>query len=203
MSGIYVGDEGDLSSDVSIISNLITGNGTHDRLDHGIYFGHGNGGVVANNVAVGNIAVGLKIAPEANHMIVTQNTVVRNGYAGIIVGGELGWSSNDDLIVNNVVTSNKGWGIRSYWERSVGSGNVALRNLVFANTEGAFWFPRGGMVARESIRADPRFASPNNYRLRAHSPAINRAIRAYSMRVDYAGRARTSKGGPDLGAYER
>jgi len=203
MSGIFIGDEGDLSSDVNIVANYIAGNGTHERFDHGVYFGHGNGGLVANNVVVGNIAVGLKIAPEANHVIVTQNTVVHNGFTGVIVGGELGWSSNDDLIVNNVVAGNEGWGIRSYWEQSVGSGNLALRNLVFANAEGSFWFPGGGLVQRESIRANPRFVSTSNYRLRADSPAVNRAIRQYSMRVDVAGRARTSRGAPDLGAYER
>jgi hypothetical protein len=203
MSGIYVGDEGDLSSDVNIIANYIVDNGTHDRFDHGVYFGHGSGGLVANNVVLGNIAVGLKIAPEANHVIVTQNTVVHNGFNGIIVGGELRWSSNDNLIVNNVVVDNAGWGIRSYWEQSVGSGNLALRNLVFANAEGPFWFPGGGLLERESIRANPRFVSANNYRLKANSPAIGRAIRAYSMRADFAGRARARRGAPDLGAYER
>jgi hypothetical protein len=136
-------------------------------------------------------------------VIVTQNTVVRNGFNGIIVGGELRWSSNDNLIVNNVVVDNAGWGIRSYWEQSVGSGNLALRNLVFANAEGPFWFPGGGLLERESIRANPRFVSANNYRLKANSPAIGRAIRAYSMRADFAGRARARRGAPDLGAYER
>jgi hypothetical protein len=203
MSGIYVGDEGDLSSDVSIIGNYIRGNGTHSRFDHGVYFGHVDQGLIANNLVARNIAVGLKIAPEANNVIVTQNTVVGNGYAGIIVGGELSWSSNHDLVVNNVVADNKGWGIRSYWEKTVGSENLALRNLVFANTAGPFWFPRGGMTQRRSILADPRFVSGANYRLRPASPGVNRAIPAYSMPFDFDGRVRGSSGRPDLGAFER
>jgi hypothetical protein len=203
LSGIYVGDEGDLSSDVSIIGNYIRGNGTHDRFDHGVYFGHVNRGLIANNLVVRNLAVGLKIAPEANDVIVTQNTIVANGLAGVIVGGELSWSSNRDLVVNNVVADNAGWGIRSYWEQTVGSGNLALRNLVFANKTGAFWFPRGGMLQRRSILADPRFVSAADYRLRHSSPGINRAILAYSMPFDFDGRVRSSRGRPDLGAFER
>jgi hypothetical protein len=202
MSGIFVGDEGDLSSDVSIIGNYIRGNGTHVRFDHGVYFGHVDRGLIANNLVVQNIAVGLKIAPEANNVVATQNTVVRNGFAGVIVGGELSWSSNNDLVVNNIVAYNKGWGIRSYWEKNVGSGNLALRNLVFGNTSGPFWFP-GGMKQERSILTNPRFVSAVNYRLRATSPGVNRAIRAYSMPVDFVGRARRSRGQPDLGAFER
>jgi len=181
MSGIYVGDEGDSSSDVNIIGTYISGNGTHTKFDHGVYFGHGNGGVISNNLVVGNQALGLKIAPEANDITVTQNTVVRNGTSGIIVGGEENWSSNRDLVVNNIVAFNREWGIRSYWERATGTANRAVRNLVFSNGEGAFWFPGGGLVQRESVLANPRFVGADNYRLRGRSPAVNRAILAFSM----------------------
>jgi hypothetical protein len=192
MSGIYVGDEDDPSGDVSIIENYIRGNGTHDKFDHGVYFGHVNQGLISNNLVVGNRALGLKIEPEANDVIVTQNTVVRNGTSGIVVGGEESWSSNDNLVVNNVAALNAEWGIRSYWEQSIGSANRAVRNLVFSNrAAGAFWFPGGGMVEQQSIAANPRFVAPGNYRLRARSPAINRAIPAFSMRFDLAGRQAT------------
>jgi hypothetical protein len=200
MSGIYVGDEGDSSRDVSIIDNYIHGNGTHDRLDHGVYFGHVNGGLIANNLVVGNLALGLKIAPEANHSLVAQNTVVSNGLAGILVGGELNWSSNDNLVVNNIVAFSGEWGIRTYWEKEVGSGNLALRNLVFANHRGPFLFPRGGMVQQKSILANPKFVSTVDFRLQRGSPAINRAIRSFSMPSDFNGRRRRR---PDLGAFER
>jgi hypothetical protein len=203
MSGIYVGDEEDPSGDVSIIGNYIRGNGTHDKFDHGVYFGHVNQGLISNNLVVGNRALGLKIEPEANDVTVTQNTVVRNGTSGIVVGGEESWSSNDNLVVNNVVAFNAEWGIRSYWEQSIGSANRAVRNLVFSNRAGAFWFPGGGMVEQQSIAANPRFVAPGNYRLRARSPAINRAIPTFSMRFDLAGHRRPSGSAPDLGAFER
>jgi len=199
MSGIYVGDEGDASRNVGIIGNYIHGNGTHDNLDHGVYFGHVNGGLIANNLVVGNLALGLKIAPEASHALVAQNTVVDNGTAGVLVGSEENWTSSDNLVVNNIVVDNHEWGIRTYWEKVVGSGNLALRNLVFANGKGPF-FLRGGMVQRKSIIANPRFVSSGDFRLQRGSRAINRAIRAFSMSSDLTGRYRRSR--PDLGAFE-
>jgi hypothetical protein len=202
MSGIYVGDEGDVSKDVSIIGNYIGGNGTNGKFDHGVYFGHVDGGLIANNIVVANHAMGLKIAPEASHVTVTQNTVVANGTSGMTVGGELDWSSNDNLVVNNIVAFNRLWGIRSYWERSVGQGNRAVRNLIFSNGAGAFWFPRGGLVQQQSILANPTFMSPSNFRLRARSPAVNRAIPEFSMRSDFSGRKRPASR-PDIGAFER
>jgi hypothetical protein len=201
VSGIYVGDEGDVSEDVSIISNEIRGNGTHDRFDHGIYLGHVRNGLIANNLVIDNRAIGVKIEPEANHMVVTQNTVVDNEKDGIVVGGELKWSSNDNLVVNNIVAFNKSWGIRTYWEQSIGSGNRALRNLVFGNGD-AFWFLGGGMSAQLSILANPRFIGHRNYRLRTRSPALNCAIPTFSMRFDITGRVRP-RGRGDLGAFER
>jgi hypothetical protein len=200
MSGIYVGDDGNPSGEVSIIGNDIRGNGTHEKFDHGVYVGHLNQGLISNNLVVGNRALGLNIAPDANDVTVTQNTVVSNGTSGIIVGGYGGWSSNNNVVANNVVALNDEWGIRSYWEDSIGRANLAVRNLVFANRAGGYWFPRGGMVEKQSIAANPRFVAPRNYRLRARSPAINRAIPAFSMKFDFAGRRRSA---PDLGAFER
>jgi hypothetical protein len=201
-SGIYVGDEGDISEDVSIISNVIRDNGTSSRFDHGIYLGHVREGLIANNLLVDNRAIGVKVEPEANDMVVTQNTVANNGKDGIVVGGELNWSSNDNLVVNNIVAFNQAWGIRTYWEESIGSGNRALRNLVFGSGEGDFWFPGGGLSAQRSIRVDPRFIGGGNFRLRAGSPALNRAIPGFSMRYDITGRLRP-RGRADLGAFER
>ena len=202
MSGIYVGDDGDRSEQVSIIGNYIRGNGTHERLDHGVYLGHVNGGVVSNNIVVGNLAIGLKVAPEADGLTLTQNTVVDNRRAGISVGGEDDWSSNENLVVNNIVAYNEEWGIRTYWERATGRGNLALRNLVFGNGGGQFWFPGGGMTEEQSVLANPRFVATRDYRLRRRSPGINRALSAFSMPFDFRGRRRSGLR-PDLGAYER
>jgi len=203
MSGVYVGDPGNRADHLFIVGNFIHDNGTHTNLDHGIYFGYGSAGLIANNLIVHNFAQGIKLAPDAQATIATANTVVGNGRSGILVGGDTVDLSNNNMVVNNIAAYNSDWGIRSYWEQAVGSGNLALRNLVFANRAGHFWFPGGGMVERRSIRSDPRFVSPVNYRLRAGSPAINRAIAAFSMPFDFDGRGRPLGAGPDIGAYER
>ena len=155
MSGIYVGDESDPRSKSA--SSAITSVATErTRLDHGIYLGHVRGGVVANNVVIENMAIGVKVAPEANAITVTQNTVVANGRAGISIGGEESWSSNDNVVVNNIVAFNREWE-SGRTGSTIGHGNLALRNLVFGNGGGPFWFSGGGMAEQQSIRANPRF----------------------------------------------
>jgi hypothetical protein len=63
---------------------------------HGIYFSSGSG-VVANNVIEHNLARGVQLYPSPTDVLVTQNTIVRNGKAGVIV-------SND--AANNTVANN-------------------------------------------------------------------------------------------------
>jgi hypothetical protein len=58
------------------------------------------------------------------------------------------------------------------------------------------------MSEQQSIRVDPRFIGDGNFRIRARSPALNRAIPTFSMRFDITGRMRP-RGRGDLGAFER
>jgi hypothetical protein len=203
VSGVYVGDQEAASEHVRIVRNYVANNGTNERLDHGLYLGHVDRALVANNLVVGNAALGIKAAPEVNRAVVTHNTVVRNGQSGVSVGGERSWFSKDNVVVNNIVAFNGAWGIRTYWEEVVGDDNLALANLVFGNRSGSFWFPRGGMVEQQSILADPLFVAPADYRLRLASPAVDQAVPAFSVRVDFTGRRRPSGSASDLGAYER
>lgn len=202
-SGVYVGDEEAASEHLRIVRNYVADNGKSERFDHGLYLGHVDQALVANNLVVGNAGLGIKVAPEVSRAVVTHNTVVRNGQSGVSVGGERSWFSKDNVVVNNIVAFNDAWGIRTYWEDAVGDDNLAVANLVFANRSGSSWFPGGGMVEQESILADPLFVASADYRLRAASPAVDRAVPAFSVRVDFSGRRRPSGTAADLGAYER
>jgi hypothetical protein len=204
ISGIFVGDEDDGADDAVIVGNYVHDNGTNEHLDHGIYFGHGRRGLIANNLVERNFAGGVKLAPEALGVVSVQNTVVSNGEYGILVGGDTNWTSKGNIVANNIVAGNGTWGIRSYWDSEVGTENIALRNLVWQNDHGAFWFPGGGLSEEASILDDPRFltAESGDYRVGLGSPALDVALRQYSMPFDRGGRSRLGRR-PDLGAYER
>ena len=203
-SGIFLGDEGPNSSDrVRILGNDIHDNGDDSRFDHGIYFGHGRGGLVANNVITGNAAYGIQAYPDCDDAVFNGNTIVGNGRSGVVVGGNDEITSERNSFVNNIVAFNAEYAILSYWERPVGEGNAALTNLVFGNRRGTLSGP--GLRASGTIMGDPLFESRprDNYRLRARSPALDRARPEFALAVDYDGRRRPEGPRPDLGAFER
>ena len=202
LSGIYL--EG--ADGARIVHNRIHHNGTHDNLDHGIYWSSGEGGLVAGNVVSDNHAKGIQLYPDADGIVVSQNTVVGNGRIGIVVGGE-GTTSDRHVIVNNVVVFN-GWeGIRGYWGGHVGVGNLVFNNLVFGNGRGSgrVDVATRGLEVRGNLSADPLLAGldAGDFRLSAGSPAVDRAVRRFSLRTDLEGRPRLVDRAPDLGAYER
>jgi hypothetical protein len=199
-SGIYLGDTGDGADCVRIVQNWIHGNGTRWNLDHGVYVGHGRRGVVAANVVEGNRAYGVHLGPEAREVLVTQNTIVRNGRSGVIVAGDDSQTSSANLIINNVVAFNTDWGIRTFWEEDEGAENAARNNLLYGNARGATHGTR--LASGDNVVANPRFVGARNYRLRAGSPAIDRADAAYTTRFDRDGRRRPRGPRPDLGAFE-
>lgn len=199
-SAIYVGDAEKSADNIRIVGNFVHDNGTHANLDHGIYFGYANGGLIANNVITGNLSQGIKLAPRAYAAVVADNTVVGNGNSGILVGGDDVDISSGNLIVNNIVARNADWGIRTYWESAgVGAGNRAWQNVVWGNRSGASWFPGGGLDESDSILARPAFVAANDYHLAPGSPAIGAADPSFSQPTDYEGRRRTT---PDIGAFE-
>jgi parallel beta-helix repeat protein len=197
-SGIYVGDE---SANVRIVANLIERNGTDPRLDHGIYVGQVTGGLIANNVISHNAAYGIQLYPAARKVIVTENTIVDNGRSGVIIGGET-TTSDYNVVVNNIVAFNHADGVRTYWAGPVGVGNKVLDNLVFGNSARGVVGP--GITASGTISLRPGFVAPDrgDYRLRASSPAIERALLQYTTRFDYSGHPRPTTTLPSLGAYE-
>jgi hypothetical protein len=117
------------------------------------------------------------------------------------VGGA-GTSANQ--IVNNIVGWNGQAGVRSL--QPLGLGNTVFMNLGFADPSGDFpVMLSGGLAAHDNVTAPPRFVSvrSRDYRLRASSPALGRALAAFAPASDYAGWRRSGLRGPDLGALQR
>ncbi len=205
MSAIYVGDPGNGSDNFRFLSNYVHDNGTHADLDHGIYCGTARGALIANNLFERNLAYGIHIYPDCDNAVITQNTVVGNGRSGIIVGGE-STTADANIVVNNIVAFNADYGVRAYWGGPTGSGNVIRDNLLFGNPDGdlASGTSAAGLAYSNNVVADPLFVNRagGDYRLSAASPAVGRAVDAYSQSTDLTGASRPA-GAADLGAYER
>src|SRR4029077_7570685 len=148
MSGVYL--EG--ADGARLVGNWIHDNGSHFNLEHRVdWFSCGNG-LAAKNIVEDNYANGLKIGPDAQSVLVTENAVDGNGRSGIIVSGDSSFVSNNNTIADNIVAWNGGYGIRTYWESAgVGSGNKAVRNVVCGNAKGNTWYPGGGMSESGTI----------------------------------------------------
>ena len=198
-SGVFVGEG---ATGVRITRNWIHDNGK-TVLDHGIYFENGSDAVIASNLIERSFGYGIQLYPNADDVLVTQNTIVKNGRSGVIVGGEER-TADRNRIVNNIVALNREQGIRSFWGGPLGTGNVAEQNLVWKNGEDG-GVESAGLVVLATIEADPLFvdASGGDFSLRAGSPALGQALPSYSQPTDFDGTTRPQGEGPDLGAFER
>jgi hypothetical protein len=203
-SGVYIDWQ---SQDLHFIGNWIHDNGTHANYDHGIYWSEASRGLIANNLIEDNIAYGIHLYPDANDLVVTSNTVVENGKSGIIVAGTGSYTSDRNVLVNNIVAYNAEYGIRTFWNGSIGTGNSARTNLGYQNGSGDFATGSlaTGMTWSGSTSGDPAFVSrsSSNYRLGSASAALDRALSDYAPRTDYDGRSRPLGAAADLGAFER
>jgi hypothetical protein len=197
-------------SEASTSSIQILGCNIHDnggsgptQLDHNVYM-QGHGHVIANcRIANAPNGFDVQIYPSSDHIIVTENTIVGAFRDGIIVGGDDGGTTSNLTIVNNVIAFNGRNGIGTYWAGSVGTGNLATKNVVWGNNAGQL--EGTGIDFVDNTIADPLFVDLLNglFRLLPGSPAIDTARIEYATTEDLDGTARPEGGGPDVGAYER
>jgi parallel beta-helix repeat protein len=192
MSGIFLGG----ADRATIEGNWVHDNGTHYNADHGIYWSSGTGGTVANNVFERNYAFGIHMYPNPVGQLITENTVVGSGRAGIILSG-----AQNQTVVNNISAWNGEEGIRT---GALGcTGCRADQNVLFGNS--ADYYFQTPLSVGSTVHADPGFVnrSAGNYRLAAGSPAVDSAIRQYARADDFDGISRPVGAGPDIGAFER
>lgn len=194
----------DGSANLEITRNYIHDNGLA-RIDHGIYLRAQAGPVlIANNVIVNNRGRGISMHDNGGSAIsratVVQNTIVRNGNAGILVNVNAG---TDNVIASNVLDDN-GWS-EGYRQIRVQSGrdNLIANNIVWspnASRSGVENTTSTNTVTRNAAQ-NPMFVnSHTDLRLRAGSPAMGLALKEYSRSGDFDGKKRDSA--PDAGAYE-
>ncbi len=193
--GNYLHDNGRFT----ISTDPLTGSSTWN-VDHAVYWHDtdGPGNLFANNLVEHN-RTGLHVYPATFDLIVTQNTFVNNDNEGILIS-----STSDRIrVVDNIAAfNNRNLQIRV----QSGNANLIQRNVIYSPTSS--WSGVENLTTStvtDNIFADPLFVDlpGHDFHVFAGSPAIDRALLAYSMRYDYAGVVRPAGASPDLGAFER
>ncbi len=199
------------ASNVDIIGNVVHDIGAYNNpcsTLHGIYTAN-PGGKIWNNIVFRNQGWGIHLWHAASQNNISNNTVVNNGYGGILVGaGDGSWVNTGSVVTNNVVYQNglfsgsNGYGIEEYGNTGT---NTYKNNLVYGNGP-ADWKLQNGNTASGSISANPLFTSytqystTNDYHLQSTSPAIGKGITTYAPTYDINGATRCST--PTPGVYE-
>lgn len=117
------------------------------NLIEGIYDEYASGSVITGNDIYDNSAMGIQLYPAAQYTTFEYNVVWGNG-EGVLFGGSDESSSNHNIVTHNVIGhSVVRWNIESNWEGSVGMGNVADDNCLYAdNPRAADYYDQAGGV---------------------------------------------------------
>lgn len=200
------------SGQVHILNSYIHDNGrftiTHDprtgnevtETDHGIYWGSSGGGgnLIANNIIAHNRAKGVQLYPNGTYdVIVSANTIVDNGNAGVLVNGK----TDRITVVGNVVAFNGKKQIRV----QAGDSNRVERNLTYSPSRSLAGIENTTLsTVTGNVLSDPLFVNrrDRDYRLTSESPAIGLGLPEYAPGTDYTGRTRPRGSAPAAGAFE-
>ena len=193
------------TSDLAIVGNRIHDNGrgheSGQHQSHGMYI-EGRGHLIANNVVYDHPeGFGIQLYPDAANVTVVNNTVVRSGHSGIVIGGSDGVEAV--TVRNNIFASNADFGIAM--DDDCPSDTVVDTNVVHGNRGGGVEGGCAGVdTSRQNFSADPMFSGPaaNDFTIGAESPAADRARAPWAPLTDVRGRPRPSGPAADIGAYE-
>lgn len=108
-------------------------------------------------------------------------------------------------IWNNTIYGNKGWGINI--QNGLGGSpieTVVQNNIVFANVHGAIVDAGKDSLISHNLTGDPKFlnAQTFDFRLQAHSLAIDSGATLSQITTDFINTARPKGTSHDIGAYE-
>lgn len=186
---------------------------------HGVYPQGPYGGRVINNVVYRTGGWGIHLYHNANHILVSNNTVFNNKLAGIIVGAS--YEGNDQLpgldtgtvVTNNIVVDNAGGCIeennpgRTYGNTYVN--NTCYDNDGFGNKITLLTPPSGQpwSTVTGTLTTDPQFVDyqpdgSGDYRLQSTSPSANSGTTTGAPAYDNNLAARPQGSAVDRGAYE-
>jgi hypothetical protein len=164
------------------VAPIIRHNRIHDCGSNDLDYNHQQG-IYAENVVDGEIvhnviwnvaAKAIQLYPNAQRTRFAYNIIDGGGPSirgGALFGGDDTYTSNNNVIEHNVIAYARTYNIDAFWERAVGTGNVAMQNCVWRGEAGNINFDAGGFTASKNVVADPRFVNRgrHDYRLRPRS----------------------------------
>jgi parallel beta-helix repeat protein len=125
--------------------------------DHGIYVAYADNTKILSNVIYDNADRGIQLYPDAQHTLVRNNVIARNG-EGVIFSGDKTHASSDNLVMNNVIIDSRTrYNVEYWWSGPIGSGNVVTANCVYGGQEGNVLEPLVGYTASQNLTVAPRF----------------------------------------------
>ncbi len=171
----------------------------------GIY--HSTSGTIKNNVVYRVGSAAIHLWHDATDVQIVNNTVSSSVFGIIVGGGDFYFTKAgaDNVHVHNNIVYDNTYGISE--QGTTGKGNTYKNNLVTRNVRYAFQL-RNGLKHTGTISSEPLFtgysrtAALPNYRLSSSSPAIGRGLGTLAPSIDINGRARNSRSGVDVGAYQ-
>jgi hypothetical protein len=195
------------------------------NLISGIYFGNPRG-VIHNNIIYETSASGIETWFYATQMKITHNLLFNIGAltgppantfvgAAIVLGaGDVSPALNDySVVANNIIRNNPGRPFGEYG--TVGTNNVYLNNLLFANGAPSNLKPGtvlGGTVTTDPLMVNFQVDGSGDYRLTSTSPARDTGSLncagglsgpgVCTPQTDFNGFSRPYGPGLDIGPYE-
>jgi parallel beta-helix repeat protein len=139
--------------------------------DHGIYLAYSDGAKILSNVIYDNADRGIQLYPDAQGSLIQGNIIDGNG-EGVIFSGAGSTTSNDNVVVNNVITNSKlRHDVESWYPDLIGTGNKVHDNCVHGGAQGPLSNGYGFDIGT-NLKVDPKYVdrSGKDFRLAADSP---------------------------------
>jgi hypothetical protein len=138
-----------------IVDNWIHDNGTHWNLDHGIYWGSGNGGLIADNVIERSFAYNIQLYPKVDNVLVSGNQISGGGRGGIVIDNASYDTVDGNQVVANTIFNNAEHGVRTGSDSPPGVGNVVRDNRIYGNPSGNIYDPFNALLKSGNIFSAP------------------------------------------------
>lgn len=192
----------DTTQRIHLLRNISHNNGdglANMQQQHGMYI-QGGPHLIANNIIHHHpYGFGIQIYPQANGTIIVNNTVLRSGKSGIVLGGSGGVTGIQ--VVNNIFAFSGEYGLAH--DSTNPTLCVARQNILYLNTSGDQQPGFSGVdFSGGNPNVDPQLVDEPNldYRPKATSPAVSGAAKEFAPGVDQLGNGRDQN--PDIGALE-